>query len=312
MKLNNIQDFQHIHPISPADEAAMAAARGYLKTMPDMALIPAVRPFYDDMISQLPLADGVEYEAKAVGGVPGWWCRTERSPKDAAILYLHGGGYIIGSAKAYRHPVSHVSAAAGVSAFVPDYGLAPEKPFPASFKDAVAVYAALVRQGFQRIAIVGDSAGGGLTLALLAHVSKQQQVKPMAAVAISPWTDMTMSGKSMDSRATADPLLTRAKMQDAAALFLAGADARDPRASPLFGELDGLPPTLIHVGEDEVLLDDAVRYAQRAEQAGSSVELHVWSGMVHVFTSSVLTLEAARQASQHIGAFLAQHVGVRG
>jgi epsilon-lactone hydrolase len=290
----------------------MAAARAFLKALPDMALLPDVRPFYDDMISQVPLADGVEFEAQALGGVPGWWCRAVGAPKDAAILYLHGGGYIIGSAKAYRHPVSQIAAAAGVCAYVPDYGLAPEKPFPAGFNDAVAVYDALVRQGFKRIAIVGDSAGGGLTLGLLAYLSQLREVQPVTAVAISPWTDMTVSGQSMDSRAAADPLLTRAKMQDAAALYLAGADAQDPRASPLFGKLDGLPPTLIHVGDDEVLLDDAVRYAKQAEQAGSSVELHVWEGMTHVFTSSITTLEAARQASNNIGVFLKRHLGTGG
>jgi acetyl esterase/lipase len=301
-----------LHPISEADQAAMTATREFLKTMPALALVPAVRPFFDDMISQVPLAEGIEYEAKELGGVPGWWCRAAGAPTDAAILYLHGGGYIVGSAKAYRHPVGQVAAAAGVSAFVPDYGLAPEEPFPAGFNDAVAVYDALVRQGVKRVAIVGDSAGGGLALALLALVSKQREVKPVAAVAISPWADLTVSGQSMDGRAAVDPLLSRATMQDGAALYLAGADARDPRASPLFGNLDGLPPTLIHVGDDEVLLDDAVRYAQTAEQAGSSVDLHVWAGMVHVFTSSITTLEAARQASKGIGAFLARHVGVRG
>lgn len=289
----------------------MRAMRGFLKIMPDMALIPDVRPFYDEMISQVPLADGVDYEAKELGGVPGWWCLAPDAPKDAAILYLHGGGYIVGSAKAYRHPVGQVAAAAGVSAFVPDYGLAPEKPFPAGFIDAVAAYDALVLQGVKRIAIVGDSAGGGMTLALLAYVSKQREVRPLAAVAISPWADMTISGQSMDSRAAVDPLLGRAKMQDGAALYLAGADARDPRASPLFGNLDGLPPTLIHVGEDEVLLDDAVRYAEQAEQAGSNVDLHVWAGMIHVFTSSITMLEAAREASKGIGAFLARHLTAR-
>lgn len=299
------------HRITDADRATMTATRAFLKSLPDVVLSPTARPFFDEMITQVPLAEGVEYEADTLGGGTGWWCRPREAPSDAAILYLHGGGYIIGSAKAYRHPVGQVAAAAGVSAYVADYGLAPERPFPAAFDDAVAVYDALVRHGFKRIAVMGDSAGGGLALAVLAFVSKQREVKPVAAVAVSPWSDMTLTGESMVSRAAFDPLLNRSKMQDGAGLYLSGADARDPRASPLFGGLVGLPPTLIHVGEDEVLLDDAVRYADQADRVGSSVELHVWAGMIHVFTSSITTLEAAREASKGIGAFLARHLSAQ-
>jgi acetyl esterase/lipase len=299
------------HPITDADAAAMAAMREFLKTVPGIELTPAARPFFDEMTSQVPQAPGVEYQSDVLGGLTGWWCRVQGASPDAAILYLHGGGYILGSATAYRNTVGQIAAAAASNAFVVEYSLAPEKTFPAAFDDAVAVYDALVHQGIKRLAVVGDSAGGGLALAVLAYVSKQRDMKPVAAVAISPWSDMTASGMSMDSRAANDPFLNRKKLLDAADLYLAGADAQDQRASPLFGHLDGLPPTLIHVGEDEVLLDDAVRYAERAEEAGSSVELHVWAEMVHVFTSSIETLEAAREALKGIGNFLARNLGSR-
>lgn len=296
------------HAISDADKATMAATREFLKSMPDMVMSPAVRPFFDDMIGQVPLASDVGYEEDTLGGVSGWWCRPQNAPPHAAILYLHGGGYIVGSAKAYRHPVGQIAADARVSAFALDYSLAPERPFPAAVDDAVAAYDALVSQGFTHIAIAGDSAGGGLTLSLLAFACTAREVKPLAAVAISPWADLTVSGETFVSRAAADPLLDRAKLADAAQIYLNGADLKDSRASPLFGRFDGLAPVLIHVGEDEVLLDDAVRYADLAERAGSSVELHVWEGMIHVFTSSITTLEAAREAAHGIAAFLTKHL----
>jgi monoterpene epsilon-lactone hydrolase len=133
-------------------------------------------------------------------------------------------------------------------------------------------------------------------------------VKPLAAVAISPWTDMTGSGESYSSRAAADPILDRIKMMTCADQYLAGAEPRDPRASPVFASFAGLPPIMIHVGHDEVLLDDSVRYAEHVERAGGSAELHVWEGMLHVFTSNVAALEAARQATEGIGSFLASHL----
>lgn len=296
------------HPISAADATTMAATRAFLATLPSIELTPAVRPGFDEMTRQVPLAAGITYEPDVLAGVPGWWCRVPGGPAHAAILYLHGGGYVAGSSEAYRHPAGQIASAAGVSVFVAEYGLAPEKVFPAALHDAVAAYQALAQQGFTRIAIAGDSAGGGLTLAALRHVTDHFDVKPVAAVAISPWADMTASGLSMQSRAESDPLLDRQKLLGAAQQFLAGADPKDHRASPLFGRLEGLPPTLIHVGEDEVLLDDAVRYATRADEAGSQVELHVWAGMIHVFTSSIASLEAARQATNSVGTFLAQHL----
>lgn len=302
---------RHFHAISQADSETMAATRTFLQTMPALALSPETRPFFDEMISQTPLAGGVDYEQETVAGIPGWWCRPQNAPARAVMLYLHGGGYVMGSASAYRHPVGQFAAQAGVSAFVLDYRLAPEHPFPAAFDDALAAYDSLVSQGFTHIAIAGDSAGGGLALALAAFVSTQRAMKPVAAVAISPWADMTASGDSFTSRAAADPMLDRMKIARCASLYLAGAEPEDPRASPVFGTFSGLPPILIHVGEDEVLLDDSVRYVEQVEQAGGSAELHVWEGMLHVFTSNIAMLEAARAAVSGIGTFLAAVLSVQ-
>lgn len=297
------------HPMSAADRAAMIETREFLQSMPEVAMTPEGRPFYDEMIRQAPAAEGVRYEPGDLGGVPGWWCRLDSAPQHAVLLYLHGGGYVLGSAEAYRNTVGQFAIRAGADAFVLEYALAPERPFPGALDDAVTAYDALVAQGRTHIAIAGDSAGGGLALALLA-IASDRLVVPAAAVAVSPWTDLTLTGESSVSRAAADPVLDRAKLMDAAASYLAGADPSDPQASPLFGRLDGRTPVLIHVGDDEVLLDDSVRYAGLVEQAGGNVELHVWEGMLHVFSANILILEAARLAMARIGEFLALQLRV--
>jgi acetyl esterase/lipase len=166
----------------------------------------------------------------------------------------------------------------------------------------------LADEGFSRVAIAGDSAGGGLALSLAALVRARQTVAPRAVIAISPWTDLTMSGKAVDDRASAYPLRDRSTLIDAAKTYHAGADPADPRASPLFGDVAGLPPIQIHVGDDEVLLDDSVRYASRVTDHRGSIELHVWEGMIHVFTSSIAILEAARHATDMMCDFLDAHL----
>ena len=164
------------HPISDTDAVTMAATRAILATLPSIELTPAVRPSFDEMTRQAPPDAGITYERDVLGGVPGWWCHVPDAPTHTAILYLHGGGYVAGSSEAYRHPAGQIAAAAGVSTFVAEYGLASEKVFPAAFNDAVAVYQAMVQMDFKGIAIAGDSAGGGLTLAVLRHVTEHLEV----------------------------------------------------------------------------------------------------------------------------------------
>ena len=287
------------HRLHLADRAIMLAMRGVLAVSRKPASSPEARPKFDTMVAKVAAADGVAYQTAQVGGVPGWWCRPADAIPGAAILYLHGGAYLLGSAWAYRNFASQVATRAGVAVFVVDYGLAPERPFPAAFEDALAAYQGLGDAGYDAIALAGDSAGGGLALALLAAVAeraRRESAKPCAgAVVLSPWADLALSGETMTTRADADPLLTRDVLAEASSLYLGSADPRDPRASALYGSLAGLPPVTIHVGDDEILLDDALRYAQRIEDAGGRADLHVWKGMVHVFPINPL-LRAAGEA----------------
>jgi acetyl esterase/lipase len=261
------------------------------------------------------VADGVTYEAATVGGIPDWWCRPANGIGDAVILYLHGGAYIIGSAKAYRNLAGQIASRTNVPALVADYGLAPERPFPAASDDADAAYRGLANAGFSRIAIVGDSAGGGLALVTasrMAQVARDGVVpRPAAVVAMSPWTDLALTGDTIAARARHDPLLTSDALRNARVLYLGQRDAKDPRASPIYGDLTELPPVLLHVGEDEILLDDARRYADLSAKVGSAVELHVWQGMVHVFPANLALLHAEREALDILGKFLRTNLEVQ-
>ncbi len=298
------------HSESDQDRAAMADMRTLLASAPKLALAPAARAVFDALMGHVPPAEAVGHERSAVAGIPGAWCRPLGAQRDAAILYLHGGGYVLGSSAAYVNLVGQIAARAGVDAFVPDYRLAPEHPFPAAVDDALKAYDGLVAMGYRRIALVGDSAGGGLALSVLSQRSDVARAAgtaaPVCAAVLSPWTDLGLAGESMDSRAPHDPLLSREALDTAARLYLGGEadDPRDPRASALFARLDGLAPVRLHVGADEVLMDDAIRYAHALEAAGGVAEVHVWEGMTHVFPASVQTLTAAGEALDDVGEFL--------
>lgn len=294
------------------DRAAMLAMRAMIAVQPSPSFGPGGRPAFDELMAGTPAADCVRYEAASVGGVPGWWCRPTDADAATAILYLHGGAYLLGSAEAYRNFVSQIARRASAAAFIPDYALAPERPYPSAVDDAVAVYRGLASQGYLRIAVAGDSAGGGLALvamALTMAASRDGSIPvPRAAAVMSPWTDLAVTGESSKKRAPHDPLLDRETLLRAAKLYLGRHEAEDPAASPLRGDLAGLPPVLLHVGEDEILLDDARRYADYLSQAGGSAELHVWQGMVHVFPANLAMLRAAREALDLLGDFLRRHL----
>jgi len=259
-------------------------------------------------MGQVPAASGVTYAAAIVGGVSGWWCRPAEAPKGAVILYFHGGGYVVGASQAYRHFAGQVAVRAKVATFVADYRLAPEHPFPAAVDDAQAIYDGLVAEGFTSIALAGDSAGGGLALVLHSQAAAKARAGsgpvPKGAAVMSPWTDLALAGESMVTRAKADPLSTPAQLAAMAGLYLAGRDPHDPLASPLYGDLAGLPPVRIDVGEDDVLLDDSVRYGERFEREGGAIQVHTWQGMPHVFPSNIALLKAAKEALDDIGDFL--------
>lgn len=284
------------HPLSPADRAAMTALRAQLATSP----IAATRASFDQLVELTPPCAGVEHHEARVGGVPGTWCVPSAPRSDRAILYLHGGAFILGSAHAFRHFVGQLAARAGVPAFVPDYRLAPEHAFPAAWEDARDAHGGLVSElGAERVAIAGDSAGGGLALSLLAA----HDTAPCGLL-LSPWTDLTLTVLSIDAKAGEDPLLSRRALEAGARQYLAGHDPHDPRASPSFGRLEHFPSLQVHVGSAEILLDDSVRL-----DALAGADVHIWEGLPHVFPRSLARFEAARDALDLAGAFLRQGVG---
>jgi acetyl esterase/lipase len=239
-------------------------------------------------------------------GVPGELIATPSSRPDRHVLYLHGGGYVTGSAAVYRNFTWRIAAATRARVLVIDYRLAPEHPFPAALDDAFAACRWLLggKAAPRRTTIMGDSAGGGLALALLLKLRDSGHEPPAAAVALSPWTDLAMTGPSLVRNARADPMLPVSDARLFAASYLAGADPRHPYASPLYGNPAGLPPTLIHAGSDEILRDDAVRMAEKMHAARCRVEIEVWPRMPHVWHLFAPVLPEANAAIARVGAFV--------
>jgi epsilon-lactone hydrolase len=249
---------------------------------------------------------GAVRELVDAGGVPAERVTMPQSHADRDILYLHGGGFVTGSASLYRHLTWRLAAAAQARLLAIDYRLAPEHPFPAALDDAVAAYRFLLADGAdpRRIAVIGDSAGGGLALSLLVRLRDEGEALPAAAVALSPWTDLALTGPSLVANAAADPMLNPAMLPALVGLYLDGADPRHSYASPLYADPAGLPPVLLHVGSDEILRDDAVRMAERLRLAGCKVILEVWPRMPHVWHVFATVMPEARRAIAGIGAFL--------
>ncbi len=239
------------------------------------------------------------------GGVVSELITTPASRGDRHVLFLHGGGYVTGSPALYRHFTWRIATATRMRVLAIDYRLAPEHPFPAALDDAVAAYRWLVGGGAdpQCLMVMGDSAGGGLALALLLRLRDDGMPLPGAAVALSPWTDLALTGASLCLNAKSDPMLDPDSARLVAASYLAGADPRNPYVSPLYGDPRGLPPTLIHVGGDEILRDDAIRMAENLQAADCRVELEVWPRMPHVWHLFTPILPEANEAIARIGAF---------
>ncbi len=288
------------------------ALRGYLATLPDQAdySIAENRAFYDRAEQAFEVATDIAVEPVEVAGRAGEWLRPPASRDGAAVLYLHGGGYVIGSIRSHRHLAADIARAAEAAVLVVDYRLAPEHPYPAAVDDAVAAYRWLLDRGHaaERIAVAGDSAGGGLTVTSLLAARDAGLPMPAAGVCLSPWTDLTLSGDSHVSRRTRDPLVKVADLRRFGAAYLGATEPTAPLASPVFADLAGLPPLLIQVGDDEVLLDDAVQLEARAKAAGVDATLEVWSEMIHVwhwFAQRVPGgLPEGREAIDRLGAYI--------
>jgi epsilon-lactone hydrolase len=264
-----------------------------------------------DLVASVdPVAGDIEFRRQAIGHCEAEWSLAPGSNATRTLLFLHGGGYCSGSIHSHRRMVAETGRAARVRTLALAYRLAPENPFPAALDDALAAFEFLLAEGVPAasIAIGGDSAGGGLTLATMIRLRDGQKPLPGCAWLVSPWIDLEMTGASIDEKDAVDPLIHRGYLQELAAAYLAGASARDPLASPLHAELAGLPPALIQVGSAETLLDDAVRIARRLGAADVAVNLEIWSHMIHAWHLWAARLTAGRAAIASAGAFIARHL----
>ncbi len=264
----------------------------------------------DSAARLLGLPRGVSVRKAKAGAVPGEWITPNGAPADRALLYIHGGGFIFCSLDSHRALVARIAQAAGTRAFSVDYRLAPEHPFPAAFDDCLGAYRGLVKSGIdpKRIVVAGDSAGGNLTLVLMLALRKAGEPLPAAAVCLSPLTDMAWTGQSMRTKMGIDPIFPEGASAPLGSSiesdYIRSEDPRNPLISPLYADLKELPPILLHVGEDEVLLDDSVRMAERVRAAGGEAALVVWKGMWHVFQVFAPFIPEAGQSIRQIGEFV--------
>ena len=286
----------------------IAALREMLAQTNTQMDIPALRAWFDGMADQFGKAADVTIETTSAGGVPGEYSTTPGARRDRAILYVHGGGYVIGSLLSHRHMVSELGRAAGTRTLAIDYRLSPENKFPAPVEDTVAAYRHLLAEGLSpaNIAIAGDSAGGGLTVAALVAIRDVGLPQPACGYCISPWVDMEGLGASMTSKAAVDPMVQKEGLSGMAQAYLQGADARSPLAAPLYANLAGIAPLIIQVGSEETLLDDSIRLAGVAGAAKVPVTLEVWPEMIHVWHLFHPVLSDGRRALKEAGAHIAR------
>lgn len=292
----------------------IAAVRGLLAAMPDAPATEGLtfaerRPGMDAFGDMAPLPEGHAYEAVTFAGRPAERHTPPGADPTKVILYLHGGGYCLGSPRSHRGLTAQLAHVAGATAVTPDYRMAPEDPYPAAVDDALAAYKALLDEGFAaaKIVIAGDSAGGGLTLATALAARAAGLPQPAGLFLISPWASMTPTGVSYEAKLATDPMITGAALGEFAAAYLGG-KANDGLASPILSDFTGLAPMLIHVGSEEVLLSDALAVAERAGLAAVTVTLEVWPEMIHVWHAFYGFLGAGRAAIAKGGSWIAERL----
>lgn len=259
--------------------------------------------------SAFPSAGEVKCEPVNANGVKAEWITANNAAPDRVIMYLHGGGYVMGSIETHRELVARLSKAAQARGLVLDYRLAPENPFPAAVDDSITAYRWLLAQGYkpERIVIAGDSAGGGLAVSTLVALRDLGTPSPAAAVCISPWVDFEAEGESMTSRATQDPLVSREMILNLAKMYMGEKGSlREPLAAPINAYLNDLPPLFIQVGNAETLLDDSTRLEDKAKEAGVDVTLQIWDEMPHVWHLAAPVLPEGQEAIDKIGDFVRQ------
>lgn len=250
----------------------------------------------------------IQVQKVTVAGIPGEWVVAPNAVENRVFLYLHGGGYCFGSCNTARELASRLSRVTATRVLVIEYRLAPEHPFPAAIEDSVSAYQWLISSEFSpgQIIIGGDSAGGGLALATLLTLRDAGHPLPVATVLLSPWTDMEGTGDSMETQMEFDPWLKPEEMRSMSALYIRDLEPRHPLVSPIYANLQGLPPMLVHVGRDEILLSDSSRLVERAHEAGVDVTFKIWEDMWHVFHSFASNVPEARKAIEEIGEYVVE------
>ncbi|WP_037372557.1 alpha/beta hydrolase [Anaerovorax odorimutans] len=252
--------------------------------------------------------EGLSYQQADFSEFYAQWILVNHAPKDKVILYFHGGGFVMGSAQSHKNIVGNFAKNLGINTLVFNYRLAPENPAPAAVYDSVTIYNWLLNKGYSSkdIFFVGDSAGGGILLATMLKIKEDGGMLPAGGVAFSPCTDMTLSGDSHRTRLKADPCTPKGANKTYTKYYVGEGDPMHPYASPLFGDLKGLPPIMIQVGNDETLLDDSVRFAEKAGKAGVEVNLKVWKGMFHCFPLLAPMFQEATKALDEACQFIRQ------
>jgi monoterpene epsilon-lactone hydrolase len=299
--------FASVRPLDPVDAQIVSQMR--VMAAPTKGASHGIdgRGQFDAVMASVLAPANVTSEADTVSGVPGTRVRPANARPGCVLLHMHGGWFNFGSAAAFANLAGQIATRIGAEAFIPDYRLAPEHPFPAAPDDVWACFRGLVQKGYSQIVLTGDSAGGNLALGLANRVVEAGSLggtKLVGAAVFSPVTDLTLSGESYTTRADADPLFTHGQVAELVQAYLRRGDLTNGLASPLNGPVTGLPPIRVHVGDDEVLLDDSRRYVAKAIAAGVDAKLDIWMGMPHGFVGRVGTLKAADQAMDAVGLFL--------
>lgn len=282
--------------------------------------IRAAGPFDGDLMSMrkmlsrapaYPKPADITWEGTDAAGVAAEWVVPDDREPGRVVVYLHGGGYATGTVESFRGLCSHLARATRARVLAVDYRLAPEHRFPAALDDALRAYRHVLSVGYapEHIALAGDSSGGGLVLGTLVSLRDRGEPMPATAVCLCPWTDLTLSGASVEANADQDPMVSASTLELMADAYLGELDRRTPTASPLFADLAGLPPLLVQVGSAELLADDATRFAERAEAAGVDVTLQLWDDVFHVWHSFADLVPEARDAIARIGTYVDQQLG---
>jgi acetyl esterase/lipase len=269
------------------------------------------RANFDQLEAMAPLPNDVKIEEVDINGVRAIWISTPEVVEEFVVLYLHGGGYVMGSIKSHKEFGSRISRVSNSRVLLLDYRRAPENPYPAALEDAVATYKWLIdSEGInpKNIIIGGESAGGGLTLATLLKLRDTGITLPTAAIILSPWTDLLMTGESIRTKAKVDPLANASDLFFLSSLYVGKDDPKNPFISPLYADLNGIPPMLIQVGSAEILLNDATRIAEKAKAAGVDVILDIWEDMIHMFQMFAAWGPEGQEATEKIGEFIKKYL----